>query len=88
MADHGWLVFAIRDIRDYVEMNGLDHLRPVIETAYAAVERSMNAQDSTGSLSATSHLEADAVLASLLEEAAQEAQLTVPDRTSLKPVLS
>ncbi len=86
MADHGWLVFAMRDIRDYVQVNGLDHLMPAIEAACAAVERDVKAPDRTGDLSAASHREADAALASLLEEAAQKERQTLPERASVKLV--
>jgi hypothetical protein len=88
MADHGWLVLAIRDIRDYVEMNGLHHLKPVIETAYAAVERGVKVPETRGCLSIASHTEADAVLASLLEEAAQEGENTPPRQARAKLVPS
>jgi hypothetical protein len=88
MADHSWLVFAIRDIRDYVEMNGLNHLLPVIETACSAVERGLKTPDRTSYLNTSSHAEADVVLASLLEDAAMEERQTVPERARVKLVPS
>jgi hypothetical protein len=72
MADHGWLVFAMRDIRDYVEMNGLAHLLPVIKSACTAVEVGVSSRGNTHLSSAISSDEADAKLASRLEEDVKE----------------
>lgn len=88
MADHDWLVFAIRDIRDYVEMNDLNHLMPVIETACSAVERGLKTPGRTSCLNTSSHLEADGVLALLLEDATLEERQTVPEQVRVKLVPS
>ncbi|MBK8439333.1 MAG: hypothetical protein IPL38_07410 [Rhodobacter sp.] len=67
MINHSWLVSAMRDIRDYVVMNGLDHLVPVVKATCAAVEQELGADEKAEWRLEISPSEADVELALALD---------------------
>ena len=69
MVDHSWLISAMRDIRDYAEMNGLGHLVPIVGAACAAVEQDLGVSGADEWGLELSSSEADAELGTALDKA-------------------
>ena len=67
MADHSWLVSAMRDIREYAISNELAYLVPIVHAACVEVERSFGGVDSNKPLPPPTPAQLDDRLASILE---------------------